>query len=320
MDCLNNIVGIIETPTVELPNITTSDSGLWLEDTSAGRVPLKAAFYNDTTRIEGIIPDAVKDALKALRIESDQRLTKMYTDVHSTIGFPLDYTGFLPASGDLYYLYLNPKEIKGAVIRIKEIKIHTTEGLFTGTFNIYKDDTLIFKDIVANFNPITLDLDGIITISYLGNPPKNFKHTSCCGRYPTHTGYVSVGSGTVSQMPGDLPLRQNLPNSVYNNGIEVVCTFDCDPYSFLCDLDFERTTFGMTFAKLVQQIARKNIIYWLISNNKVTAFATCKEDQLNGILEYLIDDIETMLRFLPENYDHSDCYTCNGIYKGEIEV
>ena len=319
MECLDNIIGIIETPTTELPNITTSDSGLWLEDTSAGRVPVKEAFYNDQSLIDTIIPDAVKEALLQLRKISDNKMLRMYTNQHSTIGFSKDFTDHLEASGEYYYLGLGYKGVKGAIMRLKEINIYTINGLHTGQIEIYKGDVEIYSGLQSAFSEITIDLDDTVFICYQGDRPRNFEHTGCCGARPTHQGYVNATSGTVADLVS-FPTFQDLPISNYCNGIEVKCTFDCDPFSFLCGLDYVRSTFGVVFAKLVQQIARKNIIYWLKTNNKVGSYATCKEDALNMIMEYLIDDIETMLNYLPENYDHSDCYYCNGIYKGEIII
>ena len=319
MECLSEIIGIIKTPTTALPNVTNSLSGLWLEDTSAGRVPVKAAMYNDTELIESLIPDAITEALTQLRIYTDRNLLKMYSNVHSTIGFSKDYTNYLEQSAGHYFLYLQPRNIKGSIIRIKKIVVHTSAGKHTGDIKLHKGSKELYSGPIGEFEAQTLSLDDTIYISYQGDKPLDFEHTGCCGSTPTHNGYVTVGSGVVDTIT-ELPRNNDLPISNYCHGIEVDVTFDCDAFSFLCGTDFVRSTFGVVFAKLVQQIARKNIIYWMQTNNKVSAYATCKADVLNNIMEYLIDDIETMLNYLPENYDHSDCYNCNGIYKGEILI
>jgi len=320
MDCLASIVGIIETPTVDLPNITSSDSGFWLEDTSTGRIPVKAAFYNDTTRINGIISDAVREALKEVRMSAEERLLKLYTNVNSTIGFARDWTSYLPDTTDFYYIWLDPKDIKGSILRLKNIAIHTINGLHDGNVYVYKGDTILYDDPITDFEDLTIDLDDTVFIAYQGDQPRDFKYNACCGKRATCTSYVDVGSGTVDAL-ANLPInRDELPESVYCNGIELECTFDCDPFSFLCGYDFVRSNFGQVFAKLVQQIARKNIAYWLLTNNKITAYAVCKEEDIRDILTYLIDDITTMVTWLPENYDHSDCYSCNGIAKDSILI
>jgi len=320
MDCLQNIIGIIETPTAELPNITTSDSGLWLEDTSTGRVPVKAAFYNDSARITSIIPDAIKEALKGLMISSDNVMSRIYTQNHSTIGFINDWTGYLTSNEGFYYQWINPKNIKGGLITIKEITIYTDMGTHIGQIDVYKGTSVLYTGLQSSFVPITTDLNEPIFIAYKGDAPRDFAHTACCGRFPTHSGYVSIGGGTVDALV-NLPTNdQDFPISNYCYGIEVKCTFDCDPWSFLCGLDYTRTSFGVVFSKLVQQIARKNIIYWLLTNNKQNSYSICKEEDLRGILVFLTQDIEEMLEYLPENYDHSDCYRCEGIYKSEIYI
>jgi len=320
MVCLDNIVGIIETPTTDLPNVTTSLSGLWLEDTTAGRIPVKAAFYNDNSRIGDIIKDAVKEALGGAIKAANRRLAASYTEVHSTIGFSRDWTGYITAGQTYYYLWIDPKDVKGSIWRIKEINIYTENGLHTGQIDIYKGETVVYSGLQSAFTEMTIDLDETIYVAYAGDRPRDFKYGACCGRTPTHHGYVSVGSGTVAALSG-LPKRiDDLPISDYCNGIEVRGTFDCDAFSFLCGTDFVRSEMGILFAKLVQQIARKNIGFWLLTNNKVTTYAVCKEEKINQLLEYLVNDIEEMLNYIPEIYDHSDCYICNGLHAGEIRV
>lgn len=318
MDCLSNIIGIIETPTVELPNVTTSDSGLWLEDTTTGRIPVEAAFYNNTDVIDNIIPEAINEAVKELRKYSEDRLLRVYSTVSSTIGFARDWSTFLAADAGYYYIWLDPKLRKGGIFTLNEINIHTENGLHTGQIEIYRGEEVIYSGLQSAFTSMTIELTDTIFIAYQGDRPRDFKHSACCGRARTHMNYVSVGSGTVSSLV--FPGLNNLPISDYCNGIEVKGVFDCDAFSFLCGFNYTRTSFGQVFAKLVQQIARKNIAYWLLTNNKLTAYSTCKKEEINTILEYLIDDIETMLLWLPENYDYSDCYRCNGIAKGEIII
>ena len=96
--------------------------------------------------------------------------------------------------------------------------------------------------------------------------------------------------------------------------------FDCDGFQFMQNLDYTKSPFGIVFAKLVQQIARKNIGYWIMTNENISAYSNAKDEELRSILEYLSGDIQTMISYLPENYDHSDCYRCNGVYKDEILI
>jgi hypothetical protein len=216
-------------------------------------------------------------------------------------------------------LWLDPLLQKGGLFTLDSIKIYTENGLHVGQVDVYRGEEVIYTGTVADFTKITIELKDTLFVAYQGDRPRDFQHTACCGRVRKHTSYVAVGSGTVEGLvfPSN---RDLLPESVYNNGIELTGTFDCDAFSFLCNLDFQRTSFGQVFAKLVQQIARKNIAYWLLTNNKKTAYSTCSEQDVRDILVYLIDDIETMIKWLPENYDYSDCYRCNGIAKGEIII
>jgi hypothetical protein len=109
-------------------------------------------------------------------------------------------------------------------------------------------------------------------------------------------------------------------SSNYCQGIEIKGVLDCDGFKFIDELNYQTNVFGIVYAKLVQQIARYNIGYWIMTNNKVTPYAMVKEEELTTVMEYLKQDIDTMLKFLPENYDHSDCYVCSGMYKSEILI
>ena len=301
-----------------------SKSGLWVDDTSPGNLPLKQAFWGDYDKLDRLIPDAIKEAVKQVRIESDNRLTKRYHQFFSIIGFKDTFTGTYNAtSSGFRYIRLKPKAINGGLVTIKGVEIWLQNGKYSGAIKIIQNEIEVYSGPVSALDPLTLNfVDGDIFISYpveVGNPPRNFTHSACCGRTPTYTGYINVSSGILaSESLAVSSLNFQSVNEC--QGIEVKANFDCDGFQFLCELDFERSTFGIVFAKLVQQITRLAIGYYILSSDKVTAYSMVKDEEIRTIIEYLIGDINKMVKYLPENYDHSDCYRCTGVYKGEIII
>lgn len=319
MDCLNNIVGITDTPNLCLPIYTTSVSGLYLEDTSSGRIPLSSAFYTNTQLIEKLIPDAVKEAIREVRLATEKRLLRVYNSHMTTIGYRNDYTGLMSATTGYYFIALKPKNIRGAIMKLNAITIFTQSGKHTGNIKILQGiygETVLYDGLIGNFEPMTIDMSHEdIFVCYQGAAPRNFMHRGCCGKTPKYSGYVWVGSGTVDDLE-----NIQYQDSEYCQGIELQVIFDCDGFQFLDKLDFQRSPFGIVFAKLVQQIARKNVGYWLLTDSNVTAYSMVKEEEIRAVLDYLVNDIREMIAYLPENYDHSDCYRCTGVFKDEILI
>lgn len=317
MECLFDIVGLSQDP--EVCNLyllsNESKSGLYIDDTSKGRIPVDQAFFSNTVLLEHLIPQAVNQAIQKIHVACERRLVRHYGVNRCTIGYKDDWTDYLPASTDYYYLCIKGKGIRGGIVQFNKIKIHTQSGLHTGNIVIYSDGAEIYNGNLSDFTPKTISIENDIFIAYKGARPKNFKHTGCCGKYPQYQGYVLVGSG-IGATTNDFIYE----DSSYSNGIELDVTFDCYPWGFLCNLDFTKSTFGVVFAKLVQQIARSNIGYWIMTDDKISPYSQVKSEELQVILEYLDQDIQSMLNYLPENLSQSDCFICNGVYKNEILI
>ena len=311
MDFITNIIGLTSTD--------TTLSGLYVDDTTPGRIPLAEAFYQESTPQANLIEEAFFEALRRLRIVTEKRLTKNYSPARATIGNVSTWSSYISGLNDLKYLAIVPK-LRGLTLRINEVKIHLESGVYAGQFWIYRGDTVVYTNMVDGeieaFTDQTIDMTENIYIVYSDSArPKNFTHNTCCGKSQAYKSLVMVGAHDVASLTdmGYYP-------STHTNGIEVKCYIDCDGFKFISELDFEENVFGIVFAKLVQQIARYNLGYWIMTNNKVTPYAMVKEEELTVILEYLKNDIETNLNFLPEVYDHSDCYVCSGMYKSEILI
>lgn len=312
-DCLDTLVGISLDDTC-IPEGTTSESisGLWLDDTSKGRVPLKPAFWAKMTEVERIVPDAVNEAMRRLIIATDYRLRRKYGSINAKIGFANNYTSSISTAGSGWrYLVIRPKNIKGSTITIKDVQIFTLSGKVT-EFKVFKGSTEIV-DYVPGYTTL---FDENIYITYQAvSKPLNFKHTTCCGNVATHDGYSYVGSGEVADT-ANLTWAAN----DYCMGIQAAVEFTCDPFSLMCAVNYQKTAFGIVFAKLVQQIARLNIIAYIMTNDNMTPYLIAKGEDLAIITEYLTQDVDKMLNYLPEAYDMTDCYLCDGQYKGEILI
>lgn len=315
MECLNNIIGVVNEASGVDCNNTTSLSGLFIDDTSKGRIPINAAFFTEEQILDRIIPEATTEALRRLQIACDQRLMRRYGTRQSVIGFKNDYTGALNSSSDYYYMSIRPKVIQGGKMTITGIVVKTIDGTHTGDIIVYQNG-IKYEGVASELTSLELMFsDGEIFIAYQGAAPLNFKHTGCCGNKPTYTPYVQVGSGTAATLE-----TMEFGYSDYANGIECTVVFDCDPFLFLCGIDFKKSTFGIVFAKLVQQIARSNIGYWIMTDDKLSAYTQTRNEELVVILEYLNEDINTMLNYLPEQLSQTDCYLCSGLQRGEILI
>jgi hypothetical protein len=323
MECLINIVGLTETANdCDMADLEPSLSGLYLNDTTAGRLPLKTSFWNESEIIPKVVPDAIKEAVRQLEISTNKRLRKNYREQFTTIGFKNDWTGYLPTTDGYYFMMLRPKNIKGGIFKIREINFYLNVNEDV-TFKIIQDSAELFSGLRSTFTGLTVNLDQPVFIAYQTvNQPKDFQYkgcSTCMNKQPTHTGYLELASGTVDTLE-ELPYNDctSYVSNTYCQGIEVKGNLDCDGFRMLCDIDFQNSAFGKTFAYLVQQIARKNIAYWLLTNDKVTPYTIVKGDELTTIMNFLVEEIEKSLNYLPEMYDHSDCFVCSGMHKGEI--
>ena len=317
-DCLSNVVGLIGCENDCLPDLAISESisGLYVDDTTAGHIPLKASFWSDYERIERIIPDAVDEAVRQTRMIVDKKLTRNFRTHNTKIGYKDDYTNFLPSTDGYYMLSIEPKKINGGVIRINSVDIWTINGKHTGIFNVVQDGVATTSTSLL-WEAKNYHTESNIYVMYQGDRPRDFLHSGCCGKGSGYSGWAKVGSGVIASMNDAEFLESN-----YCQGIELNVTFDCNGFSELmwCNVDFENSNFGYAFASLIQLIARKNIAYNVLTSDVITPYLITSKEEVQTIITYLTSEIETTLNFLKESYGHSDCYRCNGMYKGEILI
>lgn len=324
MNCLTKIIGLTAVDTDCLPEDINNESlsGLWVDDATAGRIPLLPTFWKQTDYMYGMVDRATSEALNLLKMTLSKKLNKRYHKHQTVIGYKDDWTNYLPTSADWRYMVIKPQtKSKGLSVKIESIRIYLETKILIKNFEIIKGGQVIYSG-AANFAPLTLALDEPIIICYKeSEKPKNFKHRGCCGKQGGYSGWVSVGSGTTN----DKTKLTNWSDSYFVNdehcqGIEMGLRFDCDPLQDFCSVDFATSGFGYSFAYLVQLIARKNLAFWLMTNEHIQAYTIAKEDELKYVIDYLQSEIDITLNYLPETYDLTDCYICNGIYKGEILI
>lgn len=327
-ECLSEVVKIAKTESdcISGEYCGTSLSGFYLEDTTRGRIPINAAFYGDAGRMADIIPDSINEVMGAIRDRIDSKLRRNYQNLLIKIGFPETSNGTLTSSGKFYnFLCLKANNIRGAIFTITKINIHLATGFYMGEVSIIQNDVDLYTGTGTDLSltPITVNLNKPVFILYEADPlnlPKNFKHTGCCGKTPIYHPYMKVGSGAAN---ADETLVYTV--SEYTNGFEIDGFFDCDGFSFLCDgdnvtIDFQRNNFGRLLAKLIQQVARRNIGTHILTDDNLSSYKLVNDEQLGIIMEYLNQDIEKMLNFVHQTYDMSDCYLCDGIYKQSIII
>ena len=318
LECITNIVGILKNEDCCLVELTpiVSLSGLYVDDTTAGRIPLTPAFYKDYELYERLIPDAISEAVNVTRQKLETNLIKKYRQHHSIIGFRDDWTDFVQSTLDWYYSALKPYMYSGPTMRLNKITIYTESGKHTGNIIIYVDGVEVYNGLLSEYKPMNFELKETIYIAYKGDRPRNFKHRGCCGKNGTYQNWINVGSG-IAGAPENFVFKE----TDFSNGIELDVVFDCDAFgSHFCNIDFRNNGFGYAFASLVQLIARKNLAYYILTNDKVTSYLLVSKEEINGIIEYLSNEIERTLNYLPQAYNHSDCFICNGLYKSQILV
>ena len=297
-----------------------SKSGLYLDDTTAGRIPLTEAIFDCSDPdaedfLNRIIEDASREAYRELTKVTGARLANQYISFSDNIGRKKDWTKYYNSNAGYHYMSISPKKINGAYMVINNITLHT-DGADTA-FGISDENNTVIKEIADPVNyPYTLKLDKDYFVFFQSaNKPKQLK-LHCCGNNEKWQQYLKVGEG-ISANISDMEFSKSSNSS---RGIVISANFECRGFDFLCSLDYQNSYFGIVFSKLIQQIARKNLAFWLLSTNKPTAYTILSEDELRNVAKYLIDDIQINLNFLPEIYNHSDCYKCNGMYIGEINV
>lgn len=317
--CANKIVGVSETATPCLNlEVVSPLSGLYLDDMSPGKLPLNPAFYSSVELAEKTLLNAASEVETKVLLSLNSRLAKIHSYTEATIGFSDTYTGFSSVFSGYRYVVLRPKSGKGTTIKITSLAVYLNTGLFAGEIHIYQNGESKFSGLMTEFTGLELNLTKPIYIAYTTeNRPRDFLTTPCCGQYIRHSRYVDVSSGMVDNLS---ELGMNLVYSNLAQGIEIGATFDCDPFFNLCSIDFKKNSFGIIYAKLIQQVARLSIGMKILSDNTISSYSLVRRDEINNINEYLSNDIEVMYRAIPEYYNNSDCYTCTGMYLDNIEI
>lgn len=332
ISCYNNIVGVSQNGCSCISESSDSLSGLYLDDTTIGHIPLNASIFscNDadiSAFLTTLIEKSTNQVIANLRKASDRIMNKRYLDMSTVIGWKDSWTEHLNIETNWFYLAIKPKFKRGLYFKIESIEWLIQETGRTINYQIFDEfgNGIQSGNDLSLFEEVALPMDRkyfICVMDDAGTPhPKNTTAKTCCGYSPTYPTYVDIGSGYVDNY-ADL---QNQPATTFKKsidtyGIIVTGQFICNGYDFICGLDFKNSNFGSLFANTVQQQARLNLAMWLVSNNKVTNYVLLNGDQLAQTMSYLQEKIDENLNYLPTIYNYSDCYNCPGSYKGSILI
>jgi hypothetical protein len=321
MECLENIIGISKSLCCDCLEIYNNESlsGLYLDDTNMGRLPLSAAVYDcsDTSAIDfltRLIPNAVNEMNELLYRRMDSTLVSNFKDYNFKIPNKLSYSNLLPATTGWYFMSIKPKVVRGTKLKIKSIVIQSHTGIVK---IIDEFGTELYSNTIANFTETTLTLDREYYIAYQSaTRPRDIKfNCNSCSGVPQWNNYFSAGGGIVDDL-------DNLDHTVSENsyGIQLTAVAQCDSLAPLCDLDFVNDGWGRVYAMAVLNIARKNFAAWILSSGQITNYVTTNGEELPALIEYYMKEIDDRVKFLPTAYNLTDCYRCGYISKGDILI
>lgn len=321
MDCLANIIGLSVTgcDCVELNPSDESLSGLYLDDTTEGRLPLSATIFdcsdNDAvTFLNRLVPDAVSELNNLLYMEFEKQLVRKYKDYNFKLPRKLSYSSQLAATSGYYFACYKPKVIRGNNMTIKTVSI---KG-HTGNIKLIDEfDEILFDDVIAAWSEITLPMDRTYFIAYQSSTRPNDIKYKCgsCSSSEQYENFMTAGGGIVDDLA-----NLEFTTSEYSYGIQIDAHLDCDPLAPLCDLDYLTNGWGRVYAYAVLNIARKNLAAWLVSSGQITNYITTNGEELPILIELYNKNIQERIKFLPAAYNLTDCYQCGYISKGQILI
>lgn len=323
MECLDNIVGITKTGNACIladgMDASESLSGLFVDDTGIGRLPLSATVYDasDSDAVDfltRLVPDAVKEANRMLYMAFEDNLIARYRDWNFKLPRKESYSRSLAATSGYYFMCLRPKFFRGSILKIRTLRIPAT----TGTIKILDEyGTEYYSGTQAAFTEVNLVLDRDYFIAYQSaTRPYDYSFVcGCGGDDKSWKKWVFLGGGIADTL-NDLSFAE----SNHSYGVIIEGTFSCDPFEPLCVMDFETNNWGRVYAYLVLLIARKNLAGWILSSGRVTTYLTTNGDELPALIEMYMTEIDKRVKFLPQAYNLTDCYTCGQITKGSILI
>lgn len=321
MECLNNVIGLSKNgcDCVELNASEESLSGLYLDDTTEGRLPLSATIFdcsdNDTVSfLERLIPNAVNELNNLLYMEFENQLVRKYKDYNFKLPKKLSYSNQLPATTGWYFACYKPKVIRGNYMRIKSVSI---KG-FTGTIKLFDEfGDVYFEDSIGAFEEQKLLLDRTYFIAYQSTTRPNDIKYKCgsCNSSEQYENFLRAGGGIIDDLD-----NIDFTTSEYSYGIQIDCHLECDALAPLCDLDYTNNPWAHTYAFTVLNIARKNLAAWLVSSGQITNYITTQGEEIPALIELYNQNINERVKFLPKAYNLTDCYQCGYISKGQIRI
>ena len=317
MDCIDNIIGVSKKG-CDCITATPGDSlsGLFLDDTTEGRIPLTAALYDcsdvDTVDfLNRVVVEAKDSAIEQLSMALEKHFIRNGSDAIMKVPRKPDYSTGI--SGSHYIFSIRPIK-PNMTLEINDFDIQLVTGTFGSgnTIEIYKGANLYANvskaELAAGY---TIKLDSDIHFKFqTAHDVRNIKST-CCSM--TH------GGGNFVRLGGSAGGELEFVSTEYTYGVQMNARIYCDPFIFMCNFNYTQG-WGLVFAKLVQLIARKNLAAYLIDSGKVTTYTTLNEDRIYDLLNWYGVEIDKRLDFLPTKYTFSDCFCNSRHIQGSIIV
>lgn len=318
MDCIKDIIGVTKNgcDCLEI-DASKSLSGLYLDDTTEGRIPLSSALFdcgdpNTKSFLERVVEDAKNAALEELTMSLEDFYIKKVIETKVKVPKKSDYSGAV-ANGNYYTFSIRPL-MPDLVMKINSFDVLTISGSIddASIIEIYQDGKVIESGTKSDLAGKKIHLKTDTIFKFEATQPRNHKHR-CCGNSESYGSLVRMGGS--SENGSDILFKE----SQYSHGVKMDASIYCDPYSFMCGFDFTQG-WGLVFAKTVQLIARKSLASWILDSGKVTTYTTTNQDRLLDLMNWYDNQIEKRLKFLPTRYSYSNCYCNSRHIQGTIEV
>lgn len=291
---------------------TQSKSGLYLDDTTEGRLPLSPSFFLDRNDdIAAFLKQVIADSFTETKdILYQEIATNYFMEKSSNFVCPKRMNGNSRLSaGTWYFMAIKPYYRRGGYIRIDKVVIETASS-----FKII-DESLetLYDGTINDFQPMTLQMDQCYFIAYQSESrPYNHKYV-CCNKQPEWLRYMKGGGGSVSDL-ADLEWKQ----SEYSHGVQIHGYGSCDPLWNLCDLDFKTDGYARVFARLLLMVTRKNLAEWMVNSDLVSPYILTNREDIQALITYYNAEIKDRREFLPTVNHNSDCYQCGASMMGSI--
>ncbi len=336
--CFEEIIGLTRTIDAcsDLYNISTSDSGLFLDELPGLSLKILSATDNSTTIMEKYeraketaINSFKTDALQAIFKYNEPRRQRFSGDIGGKC-----FTRLLDSN--TYYGLRMFSDIRGATFTLRGVSLilNTTEAV---NLQIYDDYDLLYTfpltsqagrphrtDIAAL--ELELNTNYYFLISPAGLPYSN-KLTCGCGGYhwcfnqdPGHTCYKTSRDGwtnwaMIAGVQGDdLNERDDWTTVKNANGMILHGNFNCNFFDAFCseESDYENNDVDKAIAWAILYRTAMFMVNYIINTGEISRYTLLGNEALNESLVQFADRYANIIEYIAQNIsiDRNDCLCC----------